>query len=80
MDLVELLAAFGADIGAIPLVEVLVTWEPKLMRFFLDRGADPVDGRPCAEAFREKIRTALPPRCDLRRKYGGVERVPIDLH
>jgi len=59
MGLVELLVACGADVGAIPLVEVLVTWEPNLMRFFLDRGADPLDGRPFAEVFREKIRTTL---------------------
>lgn len=59
MDLVELLVSYGADVRAVPLVEVLVTWEPKLMRFFLDNGADPTEGRPFAEAFREKIRTTL---------------------
>jgi hypothetical protein len=69
MDLVELLVAYGADVGAIPLVEVLVTWEPKLMRFFLDRGADPLDGRPFAEAFREKIRTTLRVFVDYRQSH-----------
>ena len=42
LDLVELLLANEADIKSVPLAEVLLTWEPKTIRFFLDRGADPV--------------------------------------
>src|SRR2546425_4445954 len=45
LDLVELLLANGADIKSVPLTHVLLTWEPTLIRFFLDRGADPVEGR-----------------------------------
>src|SRR5262249_19218454 len=59
LDLVELLLANGADIKSVPLADVLLTWEPKLIRFFLDHGADPVNGRPFAEAFGAKVRTAL---------------------
>ena len=59
LDLVELLLANGADIQSVPLVDVLLTWEPKTIRFFLDHGADAVRGRPFAEAFGEKIRTSL---------------------
>jgi hypothetical protein len=61
LDLVELLLANGADIRSVPLVDVLLTWEPTLIRFFLDNGADPLEGRPFAEAFGAKIRTALRP-------------------
>jgi hypothetical protein len=49
LDLVELLVADGADIQSVPLVDVLLTWEPKIIRFFLDHGADAVGGRPFAE-------------------------------
>lgn len=59
MDIVELLFANGADPKTVPLDTVLFEWDPKLIRFFLDRGADPIEGRPFAEAFRAKIRTAL---------------------
>ena len=72
LDLVELLVAHGADVRAVPLVEVLINWDPKLMRFFLDHGADPVDGRPFAEAFREKIRTTLRVFVDYRQSHSEL--------
>jgi len=59
MDLIEVLCANGADPKTVPLDAVLFEWDPKLIRYFLDRGADPIEGRPFAEAFRERIRTAL---------------------
>ena len=46
LDLVELLVQHGADINSINLADVLLDWEPKMIRFFLDRGADPIRGRP----------------------------------
>src|SRR5579863_3478160 len=61
LDLVELLVANGADIKAVRLADVLLTWEPKLISFFIDHGADPLEGRPFAEAFGAKIRTVLGP-------------------
>jgi ankyrin repeat protein len=69
LDLVELLLANGADIQSVPLVDVLLTWEPKIIRFFLDRGADAVSGRPFAEAFGEKIRTSLRAYVEYRRGH-----------
>ena len=51
LDFVELLVAHGADVRAVPLVDVLVAWDPKLMRFFLDNGADPIDGRPFGDPW-----------------------------
>ena len=69
LDFVELLLANGADIRSVPLVDVLLTWEPKMIRFFLDHGADPLEGRPFAVAFGEKIRTALRPFVEYRRAH-----------
>ena len=59
LDFIELLVENGAKIDSVPLTEVLLTWEPSLMRFFLDRGADPIEGFPFATAFGSKIRTAI---------------------
>lgn len=69
LDLCDLLHANGAEINSVPFVDVLLTWEPNLIRFFLDRGADPVNGRPFAEAFRSKIRTALRAFLDCKRAH-----------
>ena len=48
LDLVELLLANGADVKAVRLADVLLTWEPKLIPLFLDHGADCLEGRPTA--------------------------------
>lgn len=69
LDLVELLVANGADIKAVRLADVLLTWEPKLISFFIDHGADPLEGRPFAEAFGAKIRTALGLFLDYKRAH-----------
>jgi hypothetical protein len=69
LDLVELLLANGADIRSVPLAEVLLSWEPKLIQFFLDHGADPVAGRPFSEAFGAKVRTALRPFIEYKRAH-----------
>jgi hypothetical protein len=69
LDLVELLLANGTDIKSVPLADVLLTWEPRLIRFFLDRNADVLEGRPFAVAFGERIRTALRPFVDYRRAH-----------
>jgi hypothetical protein len=54
LDFTELLLLGGADIRAVRLADVLLTWEPKVIRFFLDHGADPLDGRPFSEAFAQE--------------------------
>lgn len=69
LDLVKLLLANGADIKVVPLADVLLTWEPKLIHFFLDHGADPLEGRPFAVAFGAKVRTALRPLVDYKRAH-----------
>ena len=69
MDLIELLCANGADPKTVSLNTVLIEWDPKLIRYFLDHGAAPVEGRPFAEAFRERIRTALRSFVDYKRAH-----------
>lgn len=69
LDLVELLLANGADIKSVSLTDVLLTWEPTLIRFFLDHGADPVEGRPFAEAFGARVRTALRPFVEYKQAH-----------
>ncbi|MGC2533189.1 MAG: hypothetical protein WA424_09590 [Candidatus Sulfotelmatobacter sp.] len=59
LDFAELLVDNGAEITSVPLYDVLLTWEPRLMRFFLDRGADPIADSPFATAFGAKVRTAI---------------------
>jgi hypothetical protein len=59
LDFVDLLVENGAEITSVPLHDVLLTWEPRLMRFFLDRGADPIADFPFAFAFGAKVRTAI---------------------
>ena len=61
LDLVQLLVENGAQVRSVPLADVLLTWEPSLIRFFLENGADVITGSPFAVAFGDKIRTALRP-------------------
>lgn len=59
MELVELLVNHGAEISSVPFEDVLRTWDPKIIRFFLDHGADAITGRPFAVAFGERVRSSL---------------------
>jgi hypothetical protein len=61
LELVQLLLAHGAEINGVAFADVLLTWEPALIRLFLNSGADVVTGLPFAEAFGDKVRTALRP-------------------
>lgn len=69
LDFVELLVENGAEITSVPLADVLITWEPKLMRFFLDHGSDPLAGAPFAVAFGAKVRTALRPFIEYKQAH-----------
>jgi len=69
LDFVELLLANGAEIRAVPLADVLTNWEPAMIRFFLDHGADVITGAPFAVAFGEKIRTSLRPFMDYKEAH-----------
>jgi hypothetical protein len=68
-DLIELLVSHGAEISSVPFVEVLLLWDPTIIRYFLDHGADFIAGYPFAEAFAERIRTALGPWRECKEKY-----------
>ncbi len=59
MAFVELLLANGADLKSVPFAEVLFSWNPGMIRFFLAEGADAITGAPFAVAFGAKIRTAI---------------------
>lgn len=59
LDFIQLLNSHGADLSSIPFIEVLRIWEPTIIRFFLDHGADFIQDSPFAVAFGERIRTAI---------------------
>lgn len=59
LDLIQLLVAHGADIHSVDMVTVFETWQPAIMEFFIDQGADVETGFPLAIALSGKIRTAL---------------------
>lgn len=69
LELVQLLLAHGAEINGVQFADVLLTWEPNLIRLFLDRGADVVSGFPFAEAFANKVRTSLRPFIEFKKSH-----------
>jgi hypothetical protein len=73
IDLVNVLVAQGAAIRSVPLIDVLMTWDPHLIRFFLESGADAIKASPFAVAFAERIRTALRPFVDYRQAHPELE-------
>lgn len=69
LDMAEVLVVHGARIQAVPLEDVLLTWDRTLMQFFLDRGADPVTRNPFMTAFHNKVQTALRPFVDYKKAH-----------
>jgi ankyrin repeat protein len=69
LDLIELLVLHGAEIKSVPFIDVLYVWDPSIIRYFLDQGADFITDSPFEAAFREKIRTALSPWRERKGKY-----------
>jgi hypothetical protein len=67
LDFIQLLVENGAEVKSISFSDVLLEWNPHIFRFFLERGADPVEGSPFAIAFSNKIRTALGAFVELKR-------------
>jgi hypothetical protein len=49
----------GADINAVAMIDVFDTWDPAIMEYFIEQGADVETGYPLATALSWKIRTAL---------------------
>jgi len=69
MEFVQVLLNHGAQISCVPFSHVLLNWDPVLIRFFLDRGADFITGWPFTEAFTTKIRTSLRPFLECKRNH-----------
>jgi hypothetical protein len=59
LDIIEVVVEAGADPGAMPMTDVFDTWQPEIMEYFVEHGADVETGNPLAYAFCERIRTAL---------------------
>ena len=59
LDMIKLLHKHGADLKTVPMIRVFNTWEPEIMEYFIDAGADIRTGNPFASAFCKRIRTSL---------------------
>ena len=59
LDLIKLLVEHGADINSVDMTWVFDAWDPAIMEYFIDQGADVETGYPLAAALCWKIRTAL---------------------
>ena len=58
-DLVQLLVEHGYDAESVSMEAVFSTWDPEIMEYFIERGADVEQGNPLASALCSRIRTAL---------------------
>jgi len=59
LDLVKLLVEHGADIHSVSMASVFETWQPDIMKWFIEQGADVETDNPLAFALSNRIRTAL---------------------
>jgi hypothetical protein len=59
LDLVKLLVEHGADIHSVSMASIFETWQPDIMKWFIEQGADVETDNPLAYAFCERIKTAL---------------------
>lgn len=59
LDLVEVLLTRGANVRSISMEEIFETYDPEIMEYFIERGADVETGNPLATAFCERIQPAL---------------------
>lgn len=59
LDILELLVEHGADYMSINMNDVFEAWEPEIIKWFIERGADVETGNPLAYALCNRIRTAL---------------------
>ena len=58
-DIIQLLVEHGYDPKQIDMKDLFNTWDPAMMEYFIDKGADVETGNPLAWAFCNRIRTAL---------------------
>jgi ankyrin repeat protein len=59
LDLIQLLVRHGADVRSVEMTSVLDSWDPAIMEYFIENGADVETGNPLAFALSYKIRTVL---------------------
>ena len=59
LDMVKLLVEKGASIRSIDIASVFASWQPEMVEYFIDQGADLETGNPVAWALCHKIRPAL---------------------
>jgi hypothetical protein len=71
-EYVELLVGHGADLKSVPFIEVLECWNPNIIRFFLNNGADAISDNPFAHAFKDRIRTALRPFVEYKQRHPEI--------
>lgn len=67
-DIIQLLVDHGFDPKTVDMKEVFASWDPQIMAYFIERGADTRTGNPFAHAFCNRIRTALRPFKDCRER------------
>ena len=59
LDLIKLLVNHGVDIHSVAMILVFESWDPKIIEYFIEQGADVETDSPLATALCWKIRTAL---------------------
>jgi hypothetical protein len=59
LDLIQLLVKLGADVRSVEMTSVFDSWDPAIMEYFIEHGADVETGNPLAFALSYKIRTVL---------------------
>ena len=59
LDLIKLLVNHGVDIHSVAMILVFESWDPKIIEYFIEQGADVETESPLATALCWKIRTAL---------------------
>lgn len=59
LDLIKLLVNHGIDIHSAAMILVFESWDPKIIEYFIEQGADVETESPLATALCWKIRTAL---------------------
>jgi|HubBroStandDraft_4_1064222.scaffolds.fasta_scaffold361890_1 hypothetical protein len=69
LEFIELLVNHGAAMSSVPFSHVLLSWDPTISRFFLERGADFITDARFTEAFTAKIRAALRPFMECKRNH-----------
>lgn len=58
-DFIKMLVEHGADVRLVDMHEVFWAWEPAIIDYFIEQGADVESNNPLAYALSRRIRTAL---------------------